>query len=61
VRTGSPAHRLRLLVAAGRAVHTRTPQRPQHLYLDKADDNPTGEEAVAAHSYVPHIRRIGEE
>ena len=33
----------------------------QHLCLDKSYDNPTGREAVAAHHYVPHIRRIGEE
>jgi putative transposase len=33
----------------------------QHLCLDKAYDNPTGEAACAAGGYVPHIRRIGEE
>jgi hypothetical protein len=38
-----------------------TEEEPQHLCLDKAYDNPTGEAAVAAHHYVPHIRRIGEE
>jgi transposase len=38
-----------------------TPAAPQHLCLDKAYDNPTGRSAVAAHHYVPHIRRIGEE
>lgn len=38
-----------------------TPESPQHLCLDKGYDNPTGEAAVAAHNYVPHIRRIGEE
>ena len=38
-----------------------TPEQPQHLCLDKAYDNPTGETAVADHGYVPHIRRIGEE
>jgi hypothetical protein len=37
------------------------PEQPQHLCLDKAYDNPTGEEAVAAHGYITHIRRIGEE
>jgi putative transposase len=29
--------------------------------MDKAYDNPTGEEEVASHGYVPHIWRIGEE
>ncbi len=38
-----------------------TAEQPQHLCLDKGYDNPTGEDAVAAHGYVPHIRRIGEE
>lgn len=38
-----------------------TPEAPQHLCLDKGYDNPTGEQAVAEHNYVPHIRRIGEE
>ena len=30
----------------------------QHLCLDKGYDNPTGHEAVAAHGYRGHIRRI---
>lgn len=38
-----------------------TPEAPQHLCLDKGYDNPTGEQAVVEHNYVPHIRRIGEE
>jgi putative transposase len=33
----------------------------EHLCLDKGYDTPTGHAAVAAHGYVPHIRRIGEE
>jgi putative transposase len=33
----------------------------QHLCLDKGFDNPTGEAAALVFSYVPHIRRIGEE
>ena len=33
----------------------------QHLCLDKGYDNPTGHQAVAAHGYRGHIRRIGEE
>jgi putative transposase len=40
---------------------TPTPERPQHLCLDQAYDNPTGRAAVEAHGYVPHLRRIGEE
>jgi len=38
-----------------------TEERPQHLYLDKGYDNPTGHETVATYQYTPHIRRIGEE
>ena len=38
-----------------------TPKRPQHLCLDRGDDNPTGHETVDAYQYIPHIRRIGEE
>lgn len=38
-----------------------TPEAPQHLCLDKAYDNPTGQTAAEAAGYVPHIRRIGEE
>ena len=33
----------------------------QHLCLDKGYDNPTGHQAVVAHEYRGHIRRIGEE
>ena len=38
-----------------------TPDKPQHLCLDKGYDNPTGEAAVEEWGYTPHIRRIGEE
>jgi putative transposase len=38
-----------------------TEAQPQHLSLDKAYDNPTGEGAARAAGYIPHIRRIGEE
>jgi putative transposase len=65
VIAGANVHDTKLLAATLDAiVVTRpqpTPEQPQHLCLDKAYDNPTGEEAVAAHGYVPHIRRIGEE
>lgn len=33
-----------------------TEEEPQHLCLDAAYDNPTGQEAVAAAKYTPHIR-----
>ncbi len=34
---------------------------PQHLCLDKAYDNPTGEQAAREGGSLPHLRRIGEE
>ena len=44
-------------------VYRRQPseEEPQHLCLDKAYDNPRGEEAAKKAGYTPHIRRIGEE
>lgn len=38
-----------------------TKKNPQHLCLDKAYDNPTGEQVISEHGYQGHIRRIGEE
>jgi putative transposase len=38
-----------------------TPKEPQHLCLDKAYDNPTGNATVQGQQYIGHIRRIGEE
>lgn len=38
-----------------------TKRKLQHLCLDKAYDNETGEQTVAKHGYVCHIRRNGEE
>jgi putative transposase len=65
VIAGANVHDTKLLAATLDAiVVTRPPptaEQPQHLCLDKGYDNPTGEDAVAAHGYVPHIRRIGEE
>jgi putative transposase len=62
---GANVHDTKLLAATLEAVVVERPQpteeAPQHLCLDKAYDNPTGWETVAAHDYVPHIRRIGEE
>ncbi len=65
VVAGANVHDTKLLAATLEAVVVERPvpteEQPQHLCLDKAYDNPTGREAVAAHHYVPHIRRIGEE
>ena len=65
VIAGANVHDTKLLAATLDAlVVTRpdpTTEQPQHLCLDKGYYNPTGEAAVAAHGYVPHIRRIGEE
>jgi len=65
VVAGANVHDTKLLAATLEAVvverPTPTEEEPQHLCLDKAYDNPTGWEAVAAHDYIPHIRRIGEE
>jgi putative transposase len=65
VVAGANVHDTKLLAATLEALVVErpkpTPEKPQHLCLDKGYDNPTGWEAVAAHDYVPHIRRIGEE
>jgi putative transposase len=62
---GATVHDTKLLCATVDALvvarPTPTPERPQHLCLDKAYDNPTGHAAVEAHGYLGHIRRIGEE
>jgi len=58
-------HDTKVLKATLEAIVVERPQpttdRPQHLCLDKAYDNPTGHTTVAAYGYVAHIRRIGEE
>ena len=65
VVAGANVHDTKLLASTLEAMVVErpqpTPEQPQHLCLDKAYDNPTGEEAVAAHGYVPHTCRIGEE
>lgn len=65
VIAGANVHDTKLLAATLEAIVVTRPdptaEQPQHLCLDKGYDNPTGEAAVAAHGYVPHIRRIGEE
>jgi putative transposase len=62
---GAHGHDTKLLAATLAAIvvdhRPPTAARPQHLCLDKGDDNPTGHETVAAYQYTPHIRRIGEE
>jgi putative transposase len=65
VISGANTHDTKLLSETLEAVIVERPrpteEEPQHLCLDKGYDNPTGRMAVAAHGYVPHIRRIGEE
>jgi putative transposase len=62
---GANVHDTKLLAATLEAIVVERPpptaERPQHLCLDKGDDNPTGHETVAASQYTPPIRRIGEE
>lgn len=57
-------HDTKLLEGTLEAIVVERPQptqkHPQHLCLDKAYDNPTGEKAVSKHGYSAHIRRIGE-
>jgi putative transposase len=38
-----------------------TAQKPQHLCLDAAYDNPTGRKAASNGKYTPHIRKVREE
>lgn len=62
---GANVHDTKLLEATIEAIVVGRPlptdAQPQHLCLDKAYDNPTGEQTVAKYGYTPHIRRIGEE
>jgi len=55
----------KLLAATLDAVVLERPEpaeeTPQHLCLDKDYDNRPHREVVKGRSYVPHIRRIGEE
>jgi putative transposase len=64
VVAGANVHDTKLLAATLAAVivpRPTTEATAQHLCLDKAYDNPTGEQAVREHGYIGHIRRIGEE
>jgi len=62
---GANVHDTKLLARTLNAIVVERPEpteeAPQHKCLEKGYDNPTGEEAVAEHDYIPHIRRIGEE
>ena len=61
---GANVHDTKLLEQTIEAIVVERPdaeQLVQHLCLDKAYDNPTGEAACEQAGYVPHIRRIGEE
>ena len=51
----------KLLRSTLESVVVGRPECEQHLCLDKGYDNPVGREETAAHGYIPHIRRIGEE
>ena len=64
VVAGAKVHDTKLLAMTLESVVVGRPDGrvgPQHLRLDKGYDNPTGHQAVAAHGYLGHIRRIGEE
>ena len=58
---GANVNDFKLLGSTIESVVVGRPRSEQHLCLDKGYDNPGGREATAAHSYIPHIRRIGEE
>ena len=64
VVAGANVHDTKLLAMTLESVVVGRPDcrvGSQHLCLDKGYDNPTGHQAVAAHGYRGHIRRIGEE
>ena len=64
VISGANVHDCKLLEATLEAIIVERPNPndvEQHLCLDKGYDNPTSRDAVNKHSYIPHIRRIGEE
>jgi len=62
---GANVHDTKLLEATIGAIVVERPQpteeMTQHLSLDRGYDNPLGHGAAAAHGYLAHIRRIGEE
>ena len=58
---GANVNDFKLLRSTLESVVVGRPECEQHLCLDKGYDNPVGREETAAHGYIPHIRRIGEE
>lgn len=57
-------HDTKLLEATIEAIVVERPdpsKEEQHLCLDKAYDNPTGQKAAANGEYTAHIRPIGED
>ena len=59
---GANVHDTRLLALTLESIVVGRPADAiENLCLDKGYDNPTGHQAVAAHGYQGHIRRIGEE
>ena len=65
VVAGANVHDTKLLAATLESVVVEAPHggdaEAKHLCLDKGYDSPTGRQAVAAHGYLGHIRRISEE
>ena len=62
VVAGANVHDTKLLALTLDSIVVERPDTGiEQLCLDKGYDNPTGHEAVAAHGYQRHIRRIGEE
>ena len=62
VVAGANVHDTKLLAITLDSMVVERPEAGiEHLCLDKGYDNPSGHEAVAAHGYRGHIRRIGEE
>jgi len=62
VVAGANVHDTKLLALTLESIVVERPADAiENLCLDKGYDNPTGHEAVEAHEYQGHIRRIGEE
>ena len=62
VVAGANVHDTKLLALTLESIVVERPADAiENLCLDKGYDNPTGHQAVAAHEYQGHIRRIGEE
>ena len=62
VVAGANVHDTKLLALTLEGIVVERPADAiENLCLDKGYDNPTGHEAVKAHEYQGHIRRIGEE